>query len=151
LDVASKAEKKKLASVPDPLTGLAFSPDGKTLAAAGWEHAVFLFDAATFADPESRDAHRDAVKSLAFAPDGKTLATGGRDRSVLLWDPAAGKLRSRIDHEFSTGSLAFAPDGKTLATGLSGTFDDDQKILIDDVASGKNVAALVGHTRTITG
>jgi WD40 repeat protein len=63
---------------------LAYSPDGKTLAAGlggGW---LKLWDVATGRELGSRKGHRGIVNSLAFSPDGKTVAA--THNGVKLWD-----------------------------------------------------------------
>jgi hypothetical protein len=119
----------------EPVFSLAYSPDGKALAAAGYEPTVRLWQ------PESgRELRRfrvpaGAVRSVAFAPDGKTLATAGADRTARLWEVAAGKeLRVLRAHRFAVQYVAFAPDGKTVATG--GGFSDPE-VRLYDAATGK--------------
>lgn len=67
---------------------MAFSPDGKTLAAtSGWESGrIHLYNVAT--GKETRTINGPAFRSpaLAFTPDGSRLVTGMADGSVLVWD-----------------------------------------------------------------
>src|SRR5690242_12721693 len=59
---------------------LAFSPDGKTLAAAGYEDGrVSLWEAGTGRLLRMLGRHGGEVVSLAFAPDGRRLLSGDRD------------------------------------------------------------------------
>ena len=93
---------------------LAFSPDGRTLASAGWGLGTFLLDVATGSLQHNLDDESYAWR-VAFSPDGRTLATGGRD-TLELWDADTGTLR----HKLWTGydiSVVFSPDGRTLASG----------------------------------
>src|SRR5690242_16246447 len=63
---------------PD-VTGLAFAPDGRTLASGGQDKAVRLWDAATGKVIRTLTGHQVSVSDLVFAPDGSLLATGGED------------------------------------------------------------------------
>ncbi len=66
--------------------GVAFSGNGRTLATAGSDGVVRLWDIATQRElAELR--HEGHAYQLAFSPDGTTLATTGKeDRLVKLWD-----------------------------------------------------------------
>jgi hypothetical protein len=94
------------------VTALAFSPDGRTLAAGTSapnreEFPLVLWELASGKVRAEFKGHRGPVTEMAFAPDGRTLATGGADTTVLLWDvtgrtdPAA-----RLPGELSSEQLA---------------------------------------------
>ena len=103
------------------VNGLAFSPDGRVIAAAYSDHTVGLLDASTLAPlgaPFPVTATGNA-ETVAFSPDGTTLATGGDDGTVRLWsvtNPAHPRQLSLV-HDSGTYvfTVAFSPDGKTLA------------------------------------
>jgi WD40 repeat protein len=63
---------------------VAFSPDGKHLAAACQDKTVRVFDPATGEQTAVALEHKDFVYSVAFSPDGKRLLSVGRD-SVKVW------------------------------------------------------------------
>ncbi len=104
----------------DHVESIAFSPDGKILATAGYSAEVKLWDAATGRLAASLQGQPDQTHAVAFSPDGKTLASGGEDGSLILWDVAASRPRDRLPgYEIPVNSLAFSPDGRTLAVGRS--------------------------------
>src|SRR5437763_14460514 len=73
-----------------PVWGLAFSPDGGTLAMALDNGTVKLWDVPSGEVRLTLEAHKGAVWAVAFSPDGQTLATASSDSTIRLWDPATG-------------------------------------------------------------
>ncbi|HLK78511.1 MAG TPA: serine/threonine-protein kinase [Streptosporangiaceae bacterium] len=107
---------------------VAFSPDGRMVAAAGGVTAgAFVWDIATgrlitLADPE-----RSGVSEVAFSPDGKLLATADGDDSEYLWAMPSGTLIATLTRPNAGGApygMAFSPDGRLLAVG-EGAFQTD--------------------------
>lgn len=99
---------------------LAFSPNGKTLAAEAPGNNIVLINVATGAVSQTLSGHFDLVYSVAFSPNGKLLASGSRDGYVILWDVETGQSIARNLLSANGGwvnSVAFSPDGKTLAAG----------------------------------
>jgi WD40 repeat protein len=124
---------------------VAFSPDGKLLAAGTGEPqdpgTVMVWDTTT---RQPRWTHREAqgVPSLAFSPDGRTLAIGTFGPAAKLLDSATGQVRATFAGNGKTArAVGFSPDGATLAVGSY-----DRFIKLWDVASGKELKTLNGHT-----
>jgi RNA polymerase sigma factor (sigma-70 family) len=67
------------------IASVAFSPDGKILAAASGDNTVQLWEVATGKRIRVLTGHRGAVAKVVFSPDGKTVASGSDDRTILLW------------------------------------------------------------------
>jgi WD40 repeat protein len=65
---------------------LAFSADGKTVAAAGRTGVIYVWDVGTAKMRDVLTGHRDWVTSLDFSPDGARLISGSRDATALIWD-----------------------------------------------------------------
>lgn len=94
----------------------------------------------------------DRVNAVRFSPDGKLLATGGgelsRSGDIHLFDAATGKgVQTWKDrHKDAVLSLDFSPDGKRLASGAA-----DYIARVTQVADGKGLNVLEGHTHHVTG
>jgi WD40 repeat protein len=67
------------------ITATAFSPDGRTLAAANNDGTVKLFDTATGKERAAFDWRLGRLSGLAFAADGMTAAAAGQ-RGIVVWD-----------------------------------------------------------------
>ena len=125
-DVATRRIIDKLtrASEDPYVHGLAYSPDGNTIAAASGA-SVYLWDAGATRlryrlTEDTHDGHDYDVRSVTFSPDSTTLASGGGffDRTVRLWDVKTGSLKNILKgHSNAVVSLAYSPDGTTLASG----------------------------------
>jgi hypothetical protein len=105
-----------------PGVGVAFSPDGKTLATGGDEETVRLWEMPGGRLRAVLRGHKGYVGPIAFSPCGKVVASGGAspgDYTVRLWDAETGKpLAVWSGHSRYLKGLAFSPDGRLLAAGV---------------------------------
>src|SRR5262249_2198427 len=137
--------------------GLAFSPDGKTLALGTWSGQVRLLDLSTGKDVPGPTRHNDWVCSVAFSPDGKFLVSAGGSEfrparnkgtttgQIKLWDRTAGKeLGPLAGHTSKIFSAAFSPDSQTLATASA-----DRTVRLWEGPSGRERFVLTGHAEAV--
>jgi WD40 repeat protein len=97
---------------------LAFSPDGRWLAAAGARGSVRVWDTSNWQEHLTLQGDPGGVEWVAFSPDSKHLVTtlGGQ---VQFRDGTTGKLEAAFGAEGDGAVLcgAFSPDGHLLVTG----------------------------------
>jgi WD40 repeat protein len=81
-------EKRQVPATDATVWGLAFSPDGKALAAncGLGPGQIRLYQVSTGGLVRSLTTPAIAGACLAFSPDGSRLATAMADTSILLWD-----------------------------------------------------------------
>jgi WD40 repeat protein len=92
--------------------GLAFSRDGRLLAAGGPYQGLVVVDLATGASPEYV-GHKGGVTAVALSPDGALLLSGGQGHDLLLHRVSDGKLLWRGSaHKGEVLSVAFSRDGR---------------------------------------
>ena len=124
-----------------PLTAVAYSPDGRTLATLSWDRTVMLWDAETGTRRSSLAAHQDWVCHVAFDGSGQRLATAGADGAVRLWDVASGRpLATFHGHKQSVTCVAFDPIGKRLASASS-----DQTVKLWDSSASREALSWRGR------
>ena len=92
----AKRPRRTFKSPRSVVRSIAVSPDGSTIATAGTDNLVTVWDVAVGVPFATLKGHTRPVLSIAFSPDGKTLASSGTDRTVRLWDVAAWTERRRF-------------------------------------------------------
>ncbi len=133
-----------------PVTALAFSPDGKTLAVGGYR-AVTLWTLAT-GKPTAVITHLPGpVQSLAFRPDGSQLAVAGgapgSSGEVRVFDAKTWvKVGPTLEgHSDVVMSIAWNADGKWLATG-----SQDKTARLWQWPEGKELKVFKDHSDAVT-
>lgn len=129
-----------------PVAALAFRPDGKALASAGYQE-VLLWDlaGARLARRIGTGQLADIVAALAFHKDGKLLAVGDgtphRAGSVKVFDTESGQQIAAFgEPKEVVYGLAFSPDGNLLAAGTA-----DNQVYIWSLPEKKLVNTLKEH------
>ena len=137
-----------------PVTSVAFSPDGKLLAAGTTAGEVWSWYTATGhlsgLGAIGLGGGYSAVTSVAFRPHSRTLAVGSLDHTVHLWQ--MGPVRQQLlggpftDPTGPVTSVAFSADGNTLATGSG-----DGTARLWDVATRQEIGEpLTGQAGAVT-
>ncbi len=125
---------------------LAFSSDGRLLAAGTSMPWIVVWDARSGEVVFELKGHNKGVERLVFSPDGRFLASGGRpDGVVKIWDVASRREVRSLDYgRNDRPSLAFSPDGRFLILGAG-----DKSIRILNLEDFQEAAILRGHQALI--
>lgn len=126
---------------------VSYSPDGKTVAAAGQDKTIRIWSVADGKQLQAIKAHESTIYSLVYSPDGKQLCSGGLDKTVKLWNVANGlEVRKFQGHLEGVFCLDFSPDGSQVFSGSS-----DLTIRRWDTSTGRELAVYEGHGGWVTG
>jgi len=122
---------------------VAFSPDGKRIAACTKLGRIVLIDALSGVDILSLRGHSFHWGPLpvAFSPDGSQFISGGMDKTINVWNALTGAVEMTLaGHTGSVWSVAFSPDGRHIVSGSS-----DETIKVWNAATGALERTLTGH------
>lgn len=125
----------------DVVFSVAFSPDGKRLVSASFDHTLRLWDVEKQQSIRTYAHHSDFVYAVAFTPSGKQIASASKDRTVQLFDAETGKsVFTFSGMEQDVMAVAISPDGKGI---VSSGFES--AIWWWNPTTGEKVKAQGGH------
>jgi hypothetical protein len=159
-DAQTGQELKTLTGHQGPAYPVTFSPVGQRVLSGDGTGVAILWDAESGKELQVLRGHSKAVQAVAFAKDNKTLATGSWDKTIKLWNADTGKeIATLKGHSNAVLNMMFSPDSRILASS-GGQWGDRTKgeevttsteVILWDVATGKAIATLGGHTDRIFG
>jgi WD40 repeat protein len=138
----------------DQVLSLAWSADGKYLAAAGgvagsfgevcvWETGA---PGGPWGKPRILKGHADAIAGIAWRANSLEFATVSPDKTARVWDFSTGQVKRTLkDHVDAVFGVAYSADGRWLATGSA-----DRTVKLYQADKGARVASFP-HSEEVTG
>jgi WD40 repeat protein len=124
------------------VSSVAFSRDGRLLAAGIANGDIRLWRVADGEPLLTCRGHSDWPWAIAFSPDGRTIASGSQDQTVRLWDVNTGQCILVLPgHTSWVKAIAFNSDGSRLASG-----SNDRTIRLWDVSTGECIQIWQEHS-----
>ncbi len=156
-DASSGELKATLTSRGSNLHSIAFSPDGKTIAAGGGFWEVSIWDVQLGTIRQKLSGHKDWVTAVAFSPVGNQLASGSGDGTIKLWQPNQSLSSTEIARTTATfprsvripealaSKLSVARTTRVLAVDLNGD-GDTEYLAVTGCGSGGCTLAVFAHS-----
>jgi WD40 repeat protein len=114
LDVRTNKVSRVFAKNCEVIHGVAFSKDGRRLAAGSHDGSVRVWDVATGDLLQTPAGHYGAITQLAGSSDQRSLASSSSDTTVRLWDLATGQEMRCLGHRSSVRGVAWGADTQSL-------------------------------------
>jgi len=128
----------------DVVAGVAWSPDGRYLASASWDHTVQVWNVTTGKLAFNPLFFKELVNAVAWSPNGRYLAVATADWPVYVVDAKTGQqVFEYIGHILDTvvNAVAWSPDSRFIASG-----DRANIVQVWAATTGNLVATYTRHT-----
>lgn len=137
--VAKFEPPAKTGVASQPVSAVAFSTDGRYLAAGGADSVLRIWDVQTGAEARGFRGHTDWVTAVAFRPDGGAVLSAGVDKAVRIFETARPDTVAAAGHALPARCIAVNKDGTLVATG-----SEDKTVKVWEIGSGREIATLTG-------
>lgn len=142
-DLSTGNELRTFSGLDSAVRAVAITPDGKNVLSCSDDGAVNLWDMTSGKELAVLSKHLNMAACIDLSRDGRTAVTGGMDGTVNVWGLSSDGLNSDFAGA-ETSAVAIAPDGRTALAG-----EDDNTVVLWDIAAGKELRRLSGHTQAI--
>jgi WD40 repeat protein len=128
-----------------PVSAIAFSPDGRQLVSSSFDKTIKLWDTNNGKCVKTLLGHRNRIWTVAFHPNSTQIASGGDDNHTKIWDLERERcIKTIVGHTNAILSVKLSPDASYLASG-----NEDTTIRIWSIDRQKIVQTLREHTNRV--
>jgi len=144
-DIAAGRRVRAMDDRSSGARSVAFSSDGRLVAAAVAGRAIKIWDTATGKELKILGFASVPANSVAWSHDGEWLATAFEDGAVMLWRLGAeSQVQALIGSQEPANSVAFSPDSRMLASA-----SDDKLVRLWQIPDGELLRTLIGHSKSV--
>ncbi len=121
----------------NPITAVAFAPDGKSIATSSEDRQVRVWDAKSTANRKTLTGSKGSINDLQWARDNKAIYTAGVDALVNKWNLDSEAKQVTVDAVGgAVNRFVLTSDGSRIITG-----DQIGRVWSWDVATGNRIQA----------
>ena len=150
-DLATGQQIRSFGGNESEVNVVAFSPDGRTVMSAEKEKSIRMWDAETGHDLQVIKSQAEYLYVVAFANDDSVL-TGGTNGVLKQWDRETGREIRKFEGlgpDESVNCMTVSEDHGLLLAGSVDEAAAQWKAHLWDLATGKQLATLTGHTNSV--
>jgi WD40 repeat protein len=128
-----------------PVSAIAFSPDGQQLVSSSFDKTIKLWDLNNGKCLKTLLGHHSRIWTVAFHPHGQQIASGSDDNNTKIWDLKQGRcIKTIVGHTNAIISVKLSPNAGYLASG-----SEDNTIRVWDINKGSICQTLRDHTNRV--